>query len=111
MWLGSVYIDITFFLTVSASSDKYIQFPIDLLILAFPSVPGNLPHVSFLGITASGSTKTSPYKLLKLLTISLVCSIIGSWSSPTGTVVALNAVISAAWLTGYIKNPAGILFS
>ena len=33
-------------------------------------------------------------------TISFVCSIIGTWSSPTGTTVALKAVMSAAWLTG-----------
>ena len=29
----------------------------------------------------------------------------------SGTVVALNAVISAAWLIGYVKNPTGILAS
>ena len=36
----------------------------------------------------------------KRRTISRACSIIGSWSSPTGTVVARKAVMSAAWLMG-----------
>ena len=70
----------------------------DLLIFALPSVPGRRQHTSFSGISAVGSTSVSPYTLLNLRTISLACSIIGSWSSPTGTVVALKAVISDAWL-------------
>ena len=52
------------------------------------------------GRMISGSVKVSPYTVLNLCTISLHCSSIGSWSSPTGTVVARNAVISAAWLMG-----------
>ena len=95
MWLGSVYILITFFLTVSSSSLKYMAFPKDLLILALPSIPGILPSIPS-GYIPSGSTKTSPYVLLKLLTTSLACSNIGFWSLPTGTKSALKAVISAA---------------
>ena len=52
-----------------------------------------------LHIIAAKTTGT-PYTELNLCTISRHCSIIGIWSSPTGTVVALNAVISAAWLIG-----------
>ena len=52
----------------------------------------------FCGI--SGSTSTSLYVWLKRRTSSRVTSIIGSWSSPAGTVVALNRAMSAAWLTG-----------
>ena len=66
--------------------------------------------MSLSGVIKYGSTKVSPYIELKVLTISLSCSKIGSWSSPPGTYLASNAVISAAWLTGYDKNPTGILF-
>ena len=71
-------------------------------------MPGNLLHVSFFDKYISGSFKTSPYVELNVLTISLHCSNNGSWSSPTGTKSALKAVISAAWLIGYVKNPTGI---
>src|SRR5450830_568541 len=51
--------------------------------------------------TSLHSTRISlPTTLLKRRTSSLVCSIIGNWSLPTGTRLALKAVISAAWLTG-----------
>ena len=83
-----------------AESERYMQLPRDLLILALPSVPGRRLHASVSGRSISGSTSTGEYTELNLRTISRVCSIIGSWSSPAGTVVALNAVISAAWLIG-----------
>ena len=74
-----------------------MQFPKDLLILALPSMPGRRKQALLSGSKISGSTKVSVlYNILKRRTISLVCSIIGSWSSPTGTVVALKAVISEA---------------
>ena len=85
-----------------------MQFPKDLLIFAIPSVPGRRKQDLFSGSTALGSTSVSPYKPLKLRTISRACSSIGSWSSPTGTVVALNAVMSAVCETGYVKKPIGI---
>ena len=68
----------------------------DLDILALPSVPGRRMQAAFSGSRISGSTSVSPYTALNLWTISRVCSIIGSWSSPTGTVVALKAVMSDA---------------
>ena len=46
-----------------------------------------------------------PARWARRRTISLVCSIIGSWSSPTGTSVARTAVMSAAWLIGYTRKP------
>ena len=49
-----------FFLTSSSESDKYIQLPNDLLILALPSSPGNLEQSLFLGSKISGSTKVLP---------------------------------------------------
>ena len=75
-----------------------IALPSDLLIFALPSRPGSLgTDVS----NAEHSTSTSaPTLALKLRTSSLVCSIIGNWSLPTGTTVAWKAVMSAAWLTG-----------
>ena len=57
-------------------------------------------HALLDGRMISGSVSVSPYTLLNLCTISLHCSNIGSWSSPTGTAVARKAVISAAWLIG-----------
>ena len=88
-----------------------MQFSKDLLILFFPSVPGSLLHISLSGVIKYGSTNVSPYIALNDLTISLSCSRIGSWSSPPGTSSASNAVISAAWLIGYVKNPTGTLCS
>ena len=109
MWFGSVYIFMILALIFSSLSPKYIPLFKLLLIFPCPSIPTR--RAWFLGgSTISGSTRTSLlYVLLKSRTISRVCSSIGFWSSPTGTSVALNAVISAAWLTGYVKNPAGIL--
>lgn len=78
---------------MSTSSDKYNAFPSDFPILTFPSNPLIL---GLLLSTAFGSTKVSPYIELNFLTISLHCSINGSWSSPTGISSASNAVISAA---------------
>ena len=77
-----------------------MQLPRDLLIFALPSVPGRRRHASLSGRRAVGSTSVSPYSSLNRRTISLACSIMGSWSSPTGTVSAMNAVMSAVWLTG-----------
>ena len=79
-----------------------MAFPNDFPIFSFPSRPFIL--FSF-DNTASGSFNTSPYILLNFLTISLHCSINGNWSSPTGMIVPSITVISAAWLTGYPKNP------
>ncbi len=77
-----------------------MQLQSDFDILALPSVPGRRMQTAFSGSRISGSTSAGPYTVLNLWTISRVCSIIGSWSSPAGTVVALNAVMSAAWLMG-----------
>ena len=57
--------------------------------------------LKFLVIGRKGTGKTILVRyfqkiLLKERTISRVCSSMGSWSSPTGTVSALKAVISAA---------------
>ena len=41
-----------------------------------------------------------PVNTVELMDDFPVCSIMGAWSSPTGTVVALKAVMSAAWLMG-----------
>ena len=77
-----------------------MQLPRLLLILALPSMPGRRRQAAFWGRTISGSTSVSPYTELNLCTISQHCSIMGFWSSPAGTVVALKAVMSAAWLMG-----------
>ena len=77
-----------------------MQLPKLLDIFAFPSTPGRRRCMRFSGIMADGRIRVSPYVLLNFSTISLVCSIMGSWSSPTGTTVASNAVMSAACETG-----------
>jgi hypothetical protein len=41
--VGSVYIDMTFSRTNSASSKRLMVFPIDRLIFGDPSVPGSVP--------------------------------------------------------------------
>ena len=82
----------------SGVEPSVIALPSDLLIFALPSIPGSRVTADS---TASHSTSTGCSTVaLKRRTSSLVCSIIGNWSSPTGTCVALNAVMSAAWLTG-----------
>ena len=54
---GSVYIDITFLRTSSAVSDRWIVFPMLLLIFLPPSSPGNRAKLVSSGC---GSTSTSP---------------------------------------------------
>jgi len=76
----------------SALAPRLMVLPSDLLILALPSMPGRRPTS---GTKALASTRISrPTVRLKRRTISLHCSIIGIWSSPTGTTLALKAVMS-----------------
>ena len=81
-----------------------MQLPSDFDILALPSVPGRRRQAQFSGSMISGMTSVWPYTELNLCTISRVCSIIGSWSSPTGTVVARNAVMSGGLRYGIGKE-------
>ena len=82
-----------------------MALPSDLLILLLPSMPGSRCVADKSG-RASISTGRSARRLTAR-TISLVCSIMGSWSAPTGTTVARKPAMSAAWLTGYMRKPAG----
>ncbi|MCY1244012.1 hypothetical protein D9M72_570610 [compost metagenome] len=93
-----MYMLCTAALICSGDAPSAIALPSDLLILALPSTPGRRPN---LGISALHSGSMSrPTWLLMRRTISLVCSISGAWSSPTGTTWALNAVMSAACAAG-----------
>jgi methylase of polypeptide subunit release factors len=97
-WSGSVYIARTAARMSSVLAESGIALPADLLILPRPSMPGRRPLD---GISACASGRRSrPAAALIRRTISLVCSIIGAWSAPTGTSVARKAVMSAAWATG-----------
>jgi hypothetical protein len=57
-------------------------------------------------IAASGSTRCSPYRWLKLCAMSRAISMCCTWSRPTGILWALNIRMSAAISTGYMKRPA-----
>ena len=57
-------------------------------------------------IAASGSTKCSPYRWLKLCAMSRAISMCCTWSRPTGILCALNIRMSAAISTGYMNRPA-----
>ena len=61
MRFGSVYMLCTFFRTVLASSESRIALPSDLLILAWPSVPGSVSPST----RSSGIGKTSPYMVIE----------------------------------------------
>ncbi|MNT20927.1 hypothetical protein D3C72_1562490 [compost metagenome] len=93
-----MYMLCTAALICSGEAPSAMALPIDLLILALPSTPGRRPNS---GIRAlhSGSTSRPTWWLIRR-TISLVCSISGAWSSPTGTTCALKAVMSAACEAG-----------
>ena len=97
-------------LTRSRSSaldaERLMALPSDLLILLLPSMPGSRCVADK---SARASTNTArPARRFSARTISLVCSIIGTWSSPTGMTVARKPAMSADWLTGYMRKPAGM---
>ncbi len=72
----------------------------DFDILALPSKPGKRLHIGKQIEPYTQAVIPKPIDGLSGVQFDLVCSIIGIWSSPTGTTVALNAVISAACATG-----------
>jgi len=68
-----------------------------LLLILVPSVPSSsgAPDSS-----ASGTPKTGPNRSLNRRAMTRVISRCGSWSCPTGTRLALQNKMSAAWCTG-----------
>ncbi|MOA13809.1 hypothetical protein D3C78_1338720 [compost metagenome] len=90
---------------VSSLAERSSVLPSDFDILALPSMPGR--RLVSLSMALQWRSTGAGSRLFILWTISLVCSIIGNWSSPTGTTSALNALISAAWLMGYTRKPTG----
>ncbi len=98
----SVTARLSSFAVSSAVMPSSMVLPLDFDIFV-PSRPSTMPDLLN---SASGAGKTGrdsstrPYRSSKRRAITRACSRCGSWSLPTGTRLALQNRMSAAWCTG-----------